>query len=132
MNKKVDRTLMEQMRSVSPCLARMMAVESGKGRDTELHTIQFIADRADLKLRTVQRLIWRADWERVDVDVASKYLVGCGVRPFNQEALGRFLRQYGDRNFPQIKDADMYRRFFKTEKLPIDVAYFVKTFGCQP
>lgn len=132
MNKKVDRTLMEQMEAVPPCLARMMAVESGKGRVTTLMTIQSIVDRSGLTLRTVQRLIWRNDWERVDVDVASKYLVGCGVRLFNQEMIGKFIRLYGDRNFPQIPDPDMYRRFFKLMALPIDGAYFVKTFGCQP
>ena len=62
-----------------------------------------------LSRRTIERLVWREDWEGVDVDVASKFIEGCEVDLFSKAFARWFITTLWDKGLPHMSPNDAKR-----------------------
>lgn len=100
----LKQTPIEFLNSFPPLLCRAMPVRvagRGMGRNPRIYRVKEIVERSGLTVRTVERYLWRTSWEGIDCDVASAFIVGCGVNIFSKEER-EYLAKLCDRGWPHI------------------------------
>jgi hypothetical protein len=102
-------TLLEFMAKLPPPLCRAMAIsradglKAGRGRHNRLKTIdELLADAQGLSRRTIDRLVWKPDWDGVKIGVASRFIQACGVDIFHKSFRRYFVAKYWDQNLPHL------------------------------
>jgi hypothetical protein len=109
-----EKTLSEFMACVPPVLCRAMPKRvkgkgvCGRGRLAKIKTIVELVKGSGLSRRTVQRIVWRGDWDGIRVDVASKFIAGCGVNIFSKQEREYFAKLF-DNEMPHLSRSHFNR-----------------------
>lgn len=125
--KTSEENLLKFLDSCPPCLARIMAVDCGKGRKPKLKPLLSIVKGSKLSRRTVQRLALEPSWKGIKIGVASAFLDGCEIdilhnhRPQSSDGKRMtryyFFRNYVEKKLPHLTERQL-ERFCKLMQWP--------------
>lgn len=99
------------MDRIPPALCRAMSVNCGKGNKPMLRPNEEIVSASGLNLRTICRLNYAKSWKNVRVDVASKFIEGCGFNILHNSDVIKFLRLKAARDFSHLAPSQKKRLF---------------------
>lgn len=102
MTDKKHTELLAFMDRVPPALCRAMSVDCGKGKKPTLRPNEDIVKASGLNLRTICRLNYAKSWKNIRVDVASKFIQGCGFNILNNGDVTRFLKLKAAQDFSHL------------------------------
>lgn len=90
------------MDRIPPALCRAMSVNCGKGKKPVLRSNEEIVAKSGLNLRTICRLNYASSWKDVRVEVASKFIEGCGFNILKNSDVTKFLKLKTAQDFSHL------------------------------